>query len=59
MEIDQNVQALMQSPIDQGQGQTAGQLKSYPEDIQEERLAMSHSEIIFNHEVDWLSIINQ
>ena len=51
MDVGPNVQAAMQRPIEQGQGQTPGQLKSYTGGVQEERLVMSHSGIIFNQEV--------
>jgi hypothetical protein len=51
VDVGPNVQAAMQRPIEQGQGQTPGQLKSYTGGVQEERLVMSHSGIIFNQEV--------
>ena len=38
----------MQKPINQAQGQAAGQLKRYPGGIREERMVRSHSGIIFN-----------
>lgn len=46
-----SIQVVMKKPIDRGQGPAAGQLRSYPGGIQEERLVMSHFGIIFNQEV--------
>ena len=50
-----SIWAVIQSPIQWGQGPSAGQLRSYPGGIQGERLAMSHSSIIFIQEVNWSS----